>query len=300
MRPLELNLATRPYRNNTLVWLAYVGLFVAASGFTYWNVSSFRHYGQELGDLDLHQGNMKQEQDDLQQRHLKVLNGVKKFDRTLIGRRTSKANEVIDWRAFSWTRLFNRLEDMLPYGIKMTSIRPIFRGRDRQDEALDSRPSMLVKVEGVARDWDSFFKLETDLIENQSFGRVLPRGIDKMPNGELSFSIEFAYFPGDPLPAPEEPLVEEVAQDDAKTPSPGEATDTAVEQATGGDPTRKLPAADSDAAEVTDDWAQTGSEAAGENKPDEGAGAVKTTSAPTRRALPKAQPEPADDEGERR
>ena len=94
---------------------------------------------------------------------------------------------------------------------------------------------MPVKVEGLARDWDSFFKLETDLIESQSFGRVLPRGIDKMPNGELSFTLEFAYFPGESLPASEEPLVEEVAQDDAKTPPPDEATDTAVELATGGD-----------------------------------------------------------------
>ena len=35
MRPLELNLASRPFRNNTLVWLAYIGLFAAAAAFTY-------------------------------------------------------------------------------------------------------------------------------------------------------------------------------------------------------------------------------------------------------------------------
>ena len=69
MRPLELNLASRPFRNNTLVWLAYIGLFAAAAAFTYWNVSSFSHYRQELAKLDLEQGNIEQEQSDLIDRH---------------------------------------------------------------------------------------------------------------------------------------------------------------------------------------------------------------------------------------
>ena len=37
-----------------------------------------------------------------------------------------KANEVIEWKAFSWTRLFNLMEQIQPWDIRMTSIRPIF------------------------------------------------------------------------------------------------------------------------------------------------------------------------------
>jgi len=307
MRPLELNLASRPYRNNTLVWLTYVGLFVAAAGFTYWNVSSFQHYGQELSELDRLQGNMKQEQSDLEQRHRNVLNGVKKYNRKLIARRTTKANEVIDWRAFSWTRLFNHLEGVLPNRIKMTSIRPIFRGRDRQAEEADSRPSMPVKVEGLARDWEALFELETDLIANPSFGRVLPRSIDKMPNGELSFSIEFAYYPDEVTVEPEEPVVEEVAQAEPKTPSPSESTestestDNAAKPATDGDQRRKLPSVDGEVAEVTDEWIEQGEAAApGEVKPDDAVPAANSARRQSqRRTLPKAEPEPAD-EGEER
>ena len=85
MRPLELNLSSRPYSNNTLVWLAYIGLLAAAMGFTYWNVSSFRHYRHELAELDRRQGNMEQEQGDLEDRHRKILRGIKDFDRVATG-----------------------------------------------------------------------------------------------------------------------------------------------------------------------------------------------------------------------
>jgi len=290
MRPLDLNLASRPYHNNTLVWLAYLGLLVAAMGLTYWNVSSFRHYRQELTELDRVQGNMEQEQDDLESRHRKILRGIKNFDRVAIGRRTSKANEVIEWRAFSWTRLFNRLENVLPSNIKMTSVRPIFRSRDREAEEADPRPSMPVKVEGLARDWDALFELQTDLIENTSFGRVLPRNIDKLPNGELAFSIEFTYYPDEPTAAEESAVIEEVAEAAVVEPSSTQAADEPANDDAG---RRKLPATADERAEVTDEWAGTTD-----------AQPAKRSDArqPGRRTLPKVEPDAdtADDEGELR
>ena len=123
MRSLDLNLATRPFRNNTLVWAGYLILFVAAVGFSYWNVSSYRHFDRELVALDTEQGDMEQQQVDLNTRHATIVRQVRGFDVKSIGRRTSKANEVIEWKAFSWTRLFNRLEEMMPYKVRMTSVR---------------------------------------------------------------------------------------------------------------------------------------------------------------------------------
>ncbi len=323
MRPLELNLATRPYRNNTLVWAAYIGLCAAAAAFSYWNVSSFRHYGRELAELDRVQGNLDQERRDLTDRHRKILRDVKKYDRVAIGRRTSKANEVIDWKAFSWTRLFNRLEAVLPYNIKMTSVRPVFRNRDRERDEPDERRSMPVKVEGLARNWDSLFELETALIDSVSFGRVLPRHIDKMDNGELAFSIEFAYFPDelDPAEAPAIEVAADAAGEDAPS-APAERDEPAVESAEAQPDAarRRLPQAAAQPQEVTDEWAAQ-AERAGQtdetaqppatavtttppaaDQEQERQSTRNTARQPTRRTLPRAQPQPADskdDEAER-
>ena len=298
MRPLDLNLASRPYRNNTLVWLAYIGLFLAAVAFSYWNVSSYRHYRVELGALDLEQGNLAEEKRDLTTRHRKILNGIKKFDRVAIARRTNKANEVIEWRAFSWTRLFNRLGKVLPSNIKMTSVRPVFRKADRDDEIDDPRRSMPVKGEGLARDWDALFELQSDLIENQWFGRVLPRHIDKLDNGELAFAIEFAYYPDETVAAADRVATEEVVQADRATPPPAEETKAA--DAGAGRP--ELPSATDKPAEVTDEWMAQGEKAdaavAAKAQPEP----AKTARPTARRTLPKVQPEPAsnDDEGDPR
>ncbi len=300
MRPLDLNLSTRPYRNNMLVWAAYVALLAGAVFFSYWNVSSFRHYRSELATLDTEQGNLEQEKIDLVTRHGKVLREVGKYDRIAINRRTAKANEVIEWRAFSWTRLFNRLEEVLPNNIKMTSIRPIFRGRDRIAEIEDPRASMPVKVEGLARDWDSLFELETALIEDPSFGRVMPRNIDKRDNGELAFAIEFTYYPEEPLEAetPEEPEqlepTEKVAAATVGDPTAIEPADAGTAEPAGGAEPRKLPSANDEAAEVTDEWAAQGTdEAAATDKP--AADKAAATNRPGRRKLPK--PAPDDDGG---
>jgi len=301
MRPLDFNLASRPYSNNTLVWLAYIGLLAAAAGFSYWNVSSFRHYRAELAALDLEQGNMEQEEIDLAARHRKILTEVRKFDRVAISRRTSKANEVIEWRAFSWTRLFNRLEQVLPNNIKMTSIRPIFRGQDRQAATEDPRPSMPVKVEGLARDWDALFELETDLIDSESFGRVLPRSIDKRDNGELAFSIEFTYYPDEVLAGPDEAAVEEAAQAPAQPLEAAETVSKDAEPVDAGADRRKLPAATDEPAEVTDEWMARAAEAdATEKQPATTTGTAtqrtkqEAARPSNRRALPKVQPEPTD------
>ena len=289
MRGLELNLATRPFRNNTIVWSGYALLLFAAIGFSYWNVSSFRHYKAELVELDARDGNIEQEEQDLSNRHRRVLKGVRDFDIKSISLRTTKANEVIDWRAFSWTRLFNRLEEVLPNNVRMTSVRPIFRDRDRNANSNDPKRSVSVGVEGLARDWDSLFEIQTNLFEHPSFGHVNPRFIEKAGNGEFAFSIEFVYFADESGEAPtDDPGIETAG----KANDPGEP-ETGESETRANEPLRSLPSAEPKADEVTDDWAaQSNTEG---QKPTE----TTREDRQKRRALPQAQPrtEDSDDQG---
>jgi hypothetical protein len=249
---------------------------------------------------------MEQEQNDLESRHRTVLRGIKDFDRVAIARRASKANEVIDWRAFSWTRLFNRLESVLPYKIKMTSVRPIFRSREREFDESDPRRSMPVKVEGLARDWEALFKLQDDLFKNESFGVVNPRNINKLDNGELAFSIEFTYYPDEPIALPDSAPIEDVPQIAASEP-PTQAGDTPVEpvNANAAAERRKLPQASGEPAEVTDEWmgqAEAAPEAnaaatqtPGPAKANTSRAKKNTVRQPPRRTLPKVDPADDDD-----
>ena len=277
-------------------------------------MSSLSHYRQELAKLDLEQGNIDQEQSDLIDRHRKILHGITKFDRVAIGRRTSKANEVIEWKAFSWTRLFNRLENVLPFNVKMLSIRPVFRGRDRSADETDPRRFMPVTVEGLARDWDAFFELETNLINHESFGRLEPRKIETTDSGERSFSIQFRYYPDEPVTHPDQSVNEDVAQApppdaaDAGRSDPvraADVVDTVADPAADSAERRQLPQSAQQAAEVTDEWAaeaETVTRSSAASTANTQQGKRHTARPPVRRTLPKVQPQPAqtDDEGDPR
>jgi len=274
MHSLDFNLATRPFRNNTLVWAGYLILFVAAVGFSYWNVSSYRYFDRELLAKEAQQGNRVQQQIDLTARAEKVVTQVGGFDVKQIGRQTSKANEVIEWKAFSWTRLFNRLEEMLPYKVRMTSVRPVFRDRDRDQEDGDSRHAISVTVEGLARDLAAFHEIQTKLINHDSFGWVKPRFATRVDNGEFAFAVDFLYYPGEFTPS-------EDSGDNAgeEAPPVAETEPPATAQA------RKEPVADATPSEVTDDWAERAA-------PEEGAATAKTDAPkPQRRSLPKVEPD---------
>ena len=49
-QPIDLNLSSRPFRNNTLPWIALVGSCLLLLGFTYWNTSSYREHNRLLSE----------------------------------------------------------------------------------------------------------------------------------------------------------------------------------------------------------------------------------------------------------
>ena len=48
MNSLDLNLASRPIRNNTLLWVGHGTLAVLLIGFSAWNTSTYVHHRAEL------------------------------------------------------------------------------------------------------------------------------------------------------------------------------------------------------------------------------------------------------------
>ena len=48
MNSLDLNLASRPIRNNTLLWVGHGTLAVLVIGFSAWNASTYVHHHTEL------------------------------------------------------------------------------------------------------------------------------------------------------------------------------------------------------------------------------------------------------------
>ncbi len=201
LRPLELNLASRPFRNNTLLWLAHGVLAAAVVGSTAWNTVTFLETGQDLDDLRSNVGSVQNRLGQVEVQDRKIQSEIAKFDLKYLTTQTVRANQVIARKRLSWTRLFNLLESVQPYEVRMVSIRPVFgAGLGRPGSSVFAAAArgedvVPVNVEGSARDLKAFLEFERALIGDPHFDRVEPERTSFAKNGEVLFGLAFLYFP---------------------------------------------------------------------------------------------------------
>jgi Tfp pilus assembly protein PilN len=136
MRPV--NLAARPFRNERLPATAFTVGFVLLAALTIWHAvvirnllptrTSERH--QEVAALEAEAASLAREA-----RGLKT-----ETPPAATLAQWSMVKDLVDRRAFSWTGLFARLEQLMPDGVRLTSVSPsVARGQVQLDLDADVR-----------------------------------------------------------------------------------------------------------------------------------------------------------------
>ena len=235
MRALELNLASRPFRNNVPIWSAFGLLALGILASTAWNLRSWLEVTHKLGELQASIGSSEKALANLEQRDAAAATGIRAFDAKILGAQADKVNEIIMRRGLSWTQLFNNLEKVVPYEIRMTAIHPSYGSRDDEPAARRTKTVTAVKTvpvvaEGVAQSLDAFLELERSLIVDAHFASVEPvRTESVVGSQEVRFQLSFLYDPDGHLGQehPEIPHVLEAARKAAE--EGGEAPPTTPE-----------------------------------------------------------------------
>jgi len=231
---LDLNLASRPFKNNTLLWAGFSLATLLLLWLSVANVRSQRRHVGLLAELEDQVGTIDARHEDLRRRADVARRDIGGYDLELLDIKAAKANEVIQWKAFSWTRLFNQLEQVQPWDVQMASIHPTFRPQasGRSSRAVETSIGVPVSVEGSAKNLKAFLDLERALIQSPFFTRVEPdRTVRDEQTRETVFGLRFIYSPEVPEEAPpvpdvaEEDVVEEevVAEDGAAEQTPADA-----------------------------------------------------------------------------
>jgi hypothetical protein len=199
MQALDLNLASRPFKNNTLLWAGYVSSCLLLVGFSVWNVLTWRESVSGLERLRNQVSNVEVKMSDLDRREERAQRTINSYDLKALEIQAAKANEVIEWKAFSWTRLFNLMEKVQPNNVRMTSIRPLFRtGRQANRMGLAGQSlteTVPVAVEGLAKEFSHVRELQDALHGDPHFGRVMPERMQRTDKGEIVFKLTFLYHP---------------------------------------------------------------------------------------------------------
>ena len=189
MKPL--NLAERPFRNERLAATSFAAAAVLLVALTAWHAvvirnllparTSERH--REVAALQLELATLQSEG--------RTLKTETPPPATLA--QWNMVKEIVDRRAFSWTGLFVRLEQLMPMGVRLTSISPSLR-----------KGQVELDVEATVRSREAGWEFVRVLEGGGDFYGVYP----KSETGN-SFTYGIRYRPqataalvGPPAPAP--------------------------------------------------------------------------------------------------
>lgn len=225
MRPVELNLASRPFRNNTPIWTGLAFLAAAGIAATTLSVLTYLEQRDDLASLEAKLEEARSSTADLDRRDAEAIDGIRTFDFKVLRAQTRRANDVLARRGLSWTRLFNKLEDVQPYEVRLTSVRPIYNSdvdrRGRDDESMPAG-TVQINVEGLAQSIEAFLEFQRALVLDRHFTRVQPERMDPQPGSEVEFEMRFFYDPEGRLEKGDRPEIPAVLDAVARAEADGE------------------------------------------------------------------------------
>jgi len=189
----QLNLATRPFRNERLPALLLALAFTVAGAVTLKHALMVRRLmpGRTSG--------LARQVDDLEAERARLGSEVARLraprpEPAVLGRWT-RLTELVDRRAFSWSRLFATLEEVLPNGVRISSISP----------HIEKSGLMTLDLQVVTRNNEDMLELIRLLDERPEFDNVLPRSWSRGSDQELTFHLAADYHPQAGPPAAASP-----------------------------------------------------------------------------------------------
>ena len=222
MKPVTLNLASRPFRNNLLVGTALGVAGAALVVATISNLYIFLSYGSSYAELKQEQAKDRERIAALQVQERKMADEVRSRNYKKAFEEGKVASELILRASFSWTQLFNKLETLVPPDVVMTAIRPSI-----------TNEGIVIRIEGVAKSHSALLSFEQKLLGSPAFAKVFPAS-ERLLNPSLpdiTFLLTCDYLPHRPV---EPDKVAAQTGEAAGAPAPGTAPPEAAQDAAAG------------------------------------------------------------------
>ncbi len=129
MKPLHLNLASRPYRDYRPVYAVVVVSSILIAFLMLNNVDTFYRYIRETKATRSKIADLDRQAETEQRQTQQVSERLLTFNVKVLSEQTQFVNARLAERAFSWSELLDRLEQVVPNDVRLQSIMPTF-GKD--------------------------------------------------------------------------------------------------------------------------------------------------------------------------
>lgn len=184
MKPIHLNLAARPYRDERpFIAVVVVGsLLIAYLAFT--NFDTWYRYRDETQSTRAKIAALEKQAADERAKTDTLTQKIRTVDVRSLARQTQFANTQLAERAFSWSELLDHLERVLPDYVRIESISPGF----------GENGLVTLNLQCIARDADGLLNTLNRFNRDGRFSNAFPRNEDHTEQG-YRFSITVDYRP---------------------------------------------------------------------------------------------------------
>lgn len=180
-----VNLASRPLGNQLLPRIVLLVFGVATIVCTGWNVTSYLMNARAAHAFSK---KVKQTEADiaaLREERMEIVDEIQGKNMAALGVKVEVANELLRKREFSWTRLFNQLEQVQPYRVQLERVQPAVRAE-----------GVTVTIGGEAETYDGVLEYIDRLEASPSFSHVFPRSEVLTERKGFRFLLSMVYHPG--------------------------------------------------------------------------------------------------------
>ena len=189
MKPIHLNLASRPYRDYMPVNLAAATMFVLMLVLAWFNIDTYIRYNVETRNT-----RAKIAQLEAQQRREKELEAsaqtrLASIDVKFLDEQTRFINQKLAERAFSWSALLDELESVLPQNVRLLSVSPSF--------GEDGNINLALALQ--SKTGDGMVNTINRMHRDPQFINPFPGSESVDETGTYSFSLNVGFRPPVPL-----------------------------------------------------------------------------------------------------
>lgn len=184
MKPLHLNLASRPWQNTRPFWITITVAAVIVLILLVNNVQAAWRYYMEteetraaISEVQMRATQEREAAESLQRQ-------IEGFDRRDLMQRVEFVNRQIVARAFSWSQLMDHLERVLPNDVRLQSLAP----------SIDDDGPINLSMSCIAKNQDAYVETIRQITADPYFDNPYPLS-ETTTDGELRFTLRVTYRP---------------------------------------------------------------------------------------------------------
>jgi hypothetical protein len=185
LRPLHLNLASRPFRDYRPVYAVVVVSSLLIAFMMLNNVDTYLRYIRETKTTRAKIAQLERQVEDEQRRTEGLNQRLRAVNVKQLSDQTKFVNARLAERAFSWSELLDRLEQILPRDVRIESVAPSF-GKDGM---------VHLSIAAAAKTGTGLINTLDRLNQHPEFTNAFPTTEEHLNNGGYRFGIGVDYRP---------------------------------------------------------------------------------------------------------